>query len=91
MQPLKEENWIKSYWRPAAAWLYMIICLMDFVIFPMLTMILPAILHNFGVAITYTAWQSLTLQSGGLIHMAFGAIVGVSAWSRGKEKLAGVI
>ena len=37
---------------------------------------------------TYIAWQSLTLSNGGLIHLAFGAILGVSAWTRGQEKIA---
>ena len=83
-----EEHWVKAYWRPAAAWLYMVICFMDFVGFPALAMLLPAILKGFGITIGYTAWQSLTLSNGGLIHVAFGTILGISAWSRGKEKLA---
>lgn len=33
------------------------------------------------------AWEPITLVSGGLLHMAFGAILGVAAWSRGKEKV----
>jgi hypothetical protein len=32
-------------------------------------------------------WQPLTLQGGGLIHIAFGAILGISAWTRGQEKI----
>ena len=31
-------------------------------------------------------WQSLTLQGGGLFHIAFGAILGAAAWTRGMEK-----
>lgn len=88
--PQKEEHWVKSYWRPAAAWLYMLICLVDFVIFPALTMVLPAILKGFGVAIVYTPWQSLSLQNGGFIHLSFAAILGVAAWTRGTEKVAKV-
>lgn len=88
--PQKEEHWVKSYWRPAAAWLYMLICLVDFVIFPALTMVLPAILKGFGVAIAYTPWQSLSLQNGGFIHLSFAAILGVAAWTRGNEKVAKV-
>ena len=33
------------------------------------------------------AWQSLTLANGGLIHIAFGAILGVAAFSRGQDKV----
>lgn len=89
-QPAKpEEHWIKSYWRPSMGWLYMIICFADFVLFPALAMVLPAFLKSFGVNISYNAWQSLTLSNGGLIHLAFGAILGVAVWSRGQEKLQG--
>lgn len=86
-QTVKEENWIKSYWRPAMGWLYMIICFVDFVLFPALVMFLPAFLKPFGVDVAYQPWASLTLSNGGLIHMSFGLILGVSAWSRGKEKM----
>lgn len=84
---IQDESWIKSYWRPAMGWLYMLICFVDFVLFPALTMILPAVLKNFGVNADYEAWSSITLSNGGLIHLAFGAILGVAAWTRGKEKL----
>ena len=83
----QNEHWVKSYWRPAMGWLYMLICLVDFVVFPAMMMFLPVILKGFGVQVPYTAWQSLTLSNGGMIHLAFGAILGVSAWSRGQEKL----
>ena len=39
----EEEHWIKAYWRPAMGWLYMLICFMDFVGFPMVTIFLPVI------------------------------------------------
>ena len=86
----EDEHWVKSYWRPAMGWLYMLICFMDFVGFPMLTMFLPVIERGFGVTIGYTPWQSLTLSNGGLIHLAFGGILGVAAFTRGQEKLAGM-
>jgi hypothetical protein len=31
-------------------------------------------------------WVPLTLQGNGMFHIAFGAILGVSAWTRGQEK-----
>ena len=70
----QDEHWMKSYWRPAMGWLYMLICFMDFVAFPAISMFLPII-----TKLPYGAWQSLTLSNGGLIHMAFGAILGVAA------------
>jgi hypothetical protein len=83
----KEEHWVKAYWRPAMGWLYMVICFMDFVGFPLITLFLPILFKGVGIDLAYTAWQSLTLSNGGLIHLAFGAILGVSAWSRGQEKI----
>ena len=85
----EDEHWAKAFWRPAMGWLYMIICFMDFVGFPMLTIFLPIIFKPFGLTMPYQAWTSLTLSNGGLIHLAFGAILGVSAFTRGQEKIAG--
>jgi len=81
------EHWVKAFWRPAMGWLYMLINLMDFVVFPAIAMFLPVIMRGVGIQMQYVAWQSITLSNGGLIHLAFGAILGVSAWSRGQEKL----
>jgi hypothetical protein len=83
------EHWMQKFWRPAMGWLYMLICFADFVAFPLISMFLPIIERGFGVQIGYTAWQSLTLSNGGLIHLAFGAILGVSAYGRTQEKKAG--
>ena len=83
------EHWMKAFWRPAMGWLYMLICFMDFVAFPLISMFLPIIERAFGIQMGYTAWQSLTLSNGGLIHLAFGGILGVSAFGRTQEKKAG--
>ena len=90
-QQLEKENehWAKAFWRPAMGWLYMIICFMDFVGFPLLTIFLPVIFKPFGFTVPYQTWTSLTLSNGGLIHLAFGAILGVSAFTRGQEKMSG--
>lgn len=85
----QNDNWVKAYWRPAMGWLYMIICFMDFVGFPLIHIFLPVIGNIFGVPMGYVPWKSLTLENGGLVHMAFGAILGVAAWTRGQEKLQG--
>ena len=84
----EDEHWVKSYWRPAMGWLYMLICFMDFIGFPLISMFLPILFRKDGINAGYVAWQSLTLSNGGLIHLAFGAILGVAAFSRGQEKLA---
>ncbi len=79
---IQKEKWVKTYWRPAMAWLYMIINLFDFVIFPALSMILPGIMK-----IAYIPWKPLTLDNGGLIHLAFGAILGITSWVKSKERI----
>ena len=80
----QDEHWMKAYWRPAMGWLYMIICFCDFVGFPIISMFMPTFIKGFQ----YVAWKSITLDNGGLIHLAFGAILGISSWTRGQEKLA---
>lgn len=88
---IQEEHWIRAYWRPSMGWLYMLICFVDFVLFPLLAMFIPAILKTLaGIdGAVYVPWTSLTLSNGGLIHLSFGAILGVTAWTRGMEKLHG--
>lgn len=88
-QEKENENWVKAYWRPAMGWLYMVICGMDFVGFPLLTIFLPVLFQPFGLTVPYQVWTSLTLSNGGLIHLSFGAILGVAAFTRGQEKMAG--
>ena len=83
--PQAEENWVKGYWRPAMGWLYMVMCAFDFIIFPLLSQVGPILRKT-----PYIPWESLTLSNGGLIHIAFGAILGVAAWTRGQEKIAKV-
>ena len=79
------DDWIKSKWRPVAAWIYMITCTTDFIIFPVLWAIIQTATHQ-----PVTQWNPITLQGAGLYHLAMGAICGVAAWSRGQEKMAGV-
>ena len=67
----------------------MAMCAFDFIIFPMITLFLPIIENGFGIHMPYNEWKSLTLSNGGLIHVSFGAILGVAAWTRGQEKMLG--
>lgn len=73
-----------SRWRPAIAWSYMVVCLFDFMVGP----IIYNTLQYLEVGTNISMWQSITLQGGGLYHLSMGAIVGVSAFGRTKEKLA---
>jgi|688.fasta_scaffold301677_4 uncharacterized membrane protein len=82
------DNWMRAYWRPAMGFTYMVICIFDFILFPMLSMVQPLFMKLLGMNMTYVVWQSLTLQNGGFFHIAMGAVLGVAAWTRGQEKLA---
>ena len=81
----KKEDWMNSKWRPMMGWMYMLTCITDFVIFPVLWSLLQAVV-KVG---TITQWQPLTLQGAGLFHIAMGAVLGIAALGRTQEKLAG--
>jgi len=81
----KKEDWMNSKWRPMCGWLYMGVCLFDFVVFPVLWSSLQAFMHGS----VNSQWQPLTLQGAGLFHLSFGAIIGIAAFGRTQEKLAG--
>lgn len=84
-----QEDWMTKKWRPAMAIMYMTACLFDFVFFP----IMFTAVQFWEVSAANDAfrqWAPITLQGGGLFHVAMGAVLGVSAWSRGQEKMAGV-
>lgn len=85
----KQENWIQSKWRPMMAWVYMAVIIFDFIVAPVFWALLQADFSS-ATGIVHQQWEPITLASGGLFHMAMGAILGVTAWSRGKEKLEGV-
>jgi len=78
-------DWINNKWRPAMGWLYMLTCFFDFVIFPILWSILQTVQ---GGQVT-SQWQPLTLQGAGLYHIAMGAVLGIAAYGRTKEKVSG--
>ena len=79
-------DWINKKMRPMMGWVYMLTCTCDFVIFPVLWSLLQALSHG---QVT-SQWQPLTLQGAGLYHIAMGAVLGIAAYGRTKEKVAGV-
>jgi len=78
------DNWMQTLWRPAMGWMYMLICLLDMAVFPVLWSLLQAMMHQ-----PITQWNPLTLQGAGLFHIAMGAVLGIAAFGRTQEKLAG--
>jgi len=79
------EDWMARRWRPAMGWLYMAVCACDFMLFPVLWSIHQALNHGQ----ISSQWQPLTLQGAGLFHLAMGAVLGIAAYGRTKEKMAG--
>jgi hypothetical protein len=83
-----DEDWMTKKWRPMMAIMYMTCCLMDFAVFP----IMFTIVQFWETAIqndAFRQWVPITLQGGGLFHVAMGAVLGVSAYGRTQEKVAG--
>lgn len=79
-----DPNWMQNLWRPAMGWMYMLICLLDMAIFPVLWSLLQA-----STGHPITQWNPLTLQGAGLFHIAMGAVLGIAAFGRTQEKIAG--
>lgn len=77
------EDWINRKWRPAMSIMYMVVCIFDFIIFPIFWSVLQAYQGQGEVT---SQWQPLTLQGAGLFHMAMGAVLGIAAYGRSKEK-----
>jgi hypothetical protein len=77
------EDWINKKWRPAMGWMYMTVCTFDFMVAPILWSIAQAL---DGGQIS-TQWQPVTLQGAGLFHIAMGAVLGIAAYGRTREKL----
>lgn len=79
-----QEDWMARRWRPMMGWMYMVTCITDFVLFPVLWSLVQAMLKQ-----PVTQWNPLTLQGAGLFHIAMGAVLGLAAWGRTQEKLNG--
>jgi hypothetical protein len=81
----KNEDWMNSKWRPAMGWMYMLVCTTDFVLFPVLWSLVQVVAGGE----VKSQWSPITLQGAGLFHMAMGAILGIAAYGRTQEKMAG--
>ena len=76
------ESWIHNTWRPAMAWMYLVVCVTDFIIFPVLWSIFNAKINS-----AIPPWEPLTLKGAGLFHLAMGAVLGISSWGRSQERV----
>jgi len=77
------EDFATAKWRPFMGWTYMAICFFDFVIGPIMNVAFSIITKT-----PLIPWKSLTLDNGGLFHLAMGAVLGVAAYGRTQEKVA---
>lgn len=88
-------DWLNRRWRPAMGWMYMVVCIFDFIIFPIMFAVLQATearsaYDPFRQMHQMAQWQPVTLMGAGLFHMAMGAVLGIAAYGRTKEKIEGV-
>jgi hypothetical protein len=81
----KKEDWMNAKWRPMMGWMYMAVCMADFILFP----ILWSIIQVHGGGEVKMQWQPITLQGAGLFHIAMGAVLGIAAYGRTQEKMNG--
>lgn len=103
------EHKYKKFWRPVAAYVYLLICFIDFAGMPIFMQVQNQGVNSAAFAevrliedpavqmkaldkldLGRNVWQPLTLEGGALFHLAFGAILGVAAWTRGGEKTAAI-
>ena len=85
----KKEDWMQSKWRPMMAVMYMIVCIFDFILFP-IGFTIVQFWEEQAQNDAFRQWIPITMQGAGLFHMAMGAVLGITAWRRGQEKIAGV-
>ena len=81
-------EWMQKYWRPSAAFMYITCCLCDFAIFPIMFTVVQ-FWEEQASNDAFRQWVPITLQGGGLFHVSMCAVLGVSAYGRTQEKLAG--
>lgn len=79
----QDDTWFYANWRPFMAWQYAVVCIFDFLLAP----IVMAIIQTIG-KLPITQWHPITLEGAGLYHMAMMAIVGITSWTRGQERIA---
>lgn len=73
----------KQKWTYLMGLTYMAINLADFVIFP-IGFTIVQFWEVQAANDAFRQWVPLTLQNGGFVHLAFAAILGVSAWNKDK-------
>lgn len=99
MENLDETSWISKNWRACAAVAYLIICLFDFIIMPLIVFFahdsfmamtkeiagLPPEVQRVALDRILGPWQPLTLGCNGIFHISFGSLISTMAWKHSSE------
>ena len=65
-------------------WLYLTVCLCDFILFPVLWNMAQTIYLS---QVVLTQWSPITLMGAGFFHIAMGAVLGITSYGRSQEKI----
>jgi hypothetical protein len=76
----------KQKWTYLMGLTYMIVNIADFVVFPIMFTIVQ-FWETQAANDAFRQWVPLTLTNGGFIHIAFAAILGISAFNKEEKKL----
>ena len=76
---IPKEEWLNRKWRPAMGWTYMIICIFDFIIFPiMFTAVQFWEIKAKVPDEIFRQWVPITMSGAGFFHVAMGAVLGIA-------------
>lgn len=78
---IAHEGWFTNRWRPAMAWLFAGLVVYDFMVMPIFWLFLIKLVGG-----PFSTWTPLSLQSGGLVYMVFGVVLGLYTYTRSREK-----
>ena len=84
----KKDDWMQKKWRPMMAMMYMACCAFDFIIAP-IGFTAVQFWETQAANDAFRQWNPITLGGGGFFHIAMGAVLGISAYGRTQEKVAG--
>lgn len=95
-------EFMRQYWRPAMAMVYLVMCLLNYAVRPVVNTVIaskadiaeivmvvkdtdPSLqARALELAVKDEVWKDVLPES---VHITFGVILGVAAWTRGQEKI----
>ena len=81
----KETAW-KTNWRPAMGWLYLSVCVCDFILFP-IGFTFVQFWEEQAANDAFRQWSPITLYGAGFFHISMGAVLGITSYGRTQEKI----